>query len=213
HGYRTILEMLGIEDDEVAASVFVLARGHAHQVTLALGSGGRLRREAALGERGARACIPEYLALRAVVEAHIASIRLARVGRIGVARAEEAVAVGLGVVAVVLARQCALPGTEALHLVTGGTAAVHVGRDARDVARAPDRIPGRAVQHRHEGEGIRFRHLDVDVDAAAIIPGAHDVRGAALGTFEPADVAAVAVAAEGAEEGLAARLPGPVDAA
>src|SRR5690606_29904203 len=103
-----------------------------------------------------------HLRAGGVVEAHVTGIGLTWVGRERIARTEEAIAIWHSVVAIVLARQRALPRPEAFHAVVADARVVQVGRQACDVARAFYRIPARTILHRHERERIRLGHFDVD---------------------------------------------------
>ena len=192
--------MFGIEDHQVRASAFGRIGADTHEVAAAFRRGLALRGEAALRQLAARGRLVQLHLARGVIHARIARTRPLAGRRIRILRGQEAVAVGHGVVAIVLARQCAdVTRIQRLDVVVLGRLLRQVRRQARDVAGAAHRIPARTIAHGHERERIRQRHLHVDVELLAVVEAAHHVRGAALRSLDPLDVLAIAAAAEIAE--------------
>ena len=70
------------------------------------------------------------------------------------------------------------------------------------------RIERLAVEIGEERELILERHVHIDVNFVAVGECAHHVRGAALGTLEPANVLSVAAAFEDAEPSRQSGIPG-----
>src|SRR6185503_13169295 len=114
------------------------------------------RREAALCERRVRACVEQRRRARLMIEARVARAAAARRG-IRIGAWQVTVAIRDGVVAIVLPRQRADVRIELLDSIRRRALLREIDRQTRDVARARDRIPPRAVANRHERERQALR--------------------------------------------------------
>ncbi len=126
---------------------------------------------------------------------------------------DEAVAVGDGVIAVVLPRQ------GAGHLGIQGLHAVAVVALLADIDGHAHQMAGRGlgverlVHGWEEGELVARRPVHVEIELIPVRPGAHGVGGHPGGALDPLDVAAVAAPAHDPEIGGQGGVPGPVRAA
>src|SRR6516162_5698180 len=103
---RSVGEMLGVENHEVRTPALLVTSRDTQEIPRSFRGVHSARREATLVERGLRARVVQGVRAVLMVEARVAGAPGAGRGvRIGTG--EEAVPIGLGAVAVVLARQAA----------------------------------------------------------------------------------------------------------
>src|SRR5215470_14158823 len=131
---RPVGEMLGVENQEVRAPAFVVPSRDTQEIPRSFRGVRSARREATLEQRSLRARVVERMRAVLMIEARIAGAPCARRG-VRIETGEEAIPVGLRVVAVVLPRQPADVWVHLLYSIGRRRALRKIHREPRDVTR------------------------------------------------------------------------------